>query len=158
MSEELVEVDDRSYEKRAREIARIEAMDRGDLLALWRSNVGVPPKNLSIQLMRMALVYEYQLAEDLELHKRGQKALHDLIRSVSPRPEIDARLKPGAKLVREWQGRSYTVNVTEDGFELDGKVFASLSAVAKHITGSHWSGPRFFGLVSAGSSRIKAEF
>lgn len=65
MNEELVEVDDRSYEERAREIARIEAMDRRGLLALWRSNVGVPPKNLSIPLMRMALVYEYQLAEDL---------------------------------------------------------------------------------------------
>jgi Protein of unknown function (DUF2924) len=53
---------------------------------------------------------------------------------------------PGARLVREWHGRTHTVTVTEDGFEYAGANYASLSKVAKKITGAHWSGPRFFGL------------
>ena len=57
-----------------------------------------------------------------------------------------ARLKPGARLVREWRGQSHTVIVLEDGFEWQGKRWRSLSAIAREITGAHWSGPRFFGL------------
>ena len=57
-----------------------------------------------------------------------------------------ARLKPGARLVREWRGQSHTVIVLEDGFEWRGKRWRSLSVIAREITGAHWSGPRFFGL------------
>lgn len=58
-------------------------------------------------------------------------------------------LSTGTQLVREWNGRPYRVEVTEAGFELDGKCYSSLSAIAKNITGAHWSGPRFFGLNKA---------
>jgi len=51
-------------------------------------------------------------------------------------------------LLREWGETSYRVTVTPEGrFELGGKVFKSLSAASRHITGTNWSGPRFFGLV-----------
>lgn len=49
-------------------------------------------------------------------------------------------------LVREWHGHSHTVLVLEDGFEHAGQRYASLSHIARVITGAHWSGPRFFGL------------
>ena len=62
-------------------------------------------------------------------------------------------LKPGARLVREWHGRTHTVTVTEDGFEYAGTVYASLSTIAKKITGAHWSGPRFFGVSAASGDR-----
>jgi hypothetical protein len=62
-------------------------------------------------------------------------------------------LKPGARLVREWHGRTHTVTVTEDGFEHAGKTYPSLTKVAKTITGAHWSGPRFFGLVRGGANK-----
>ena len=55
-------------------------------------------------------------------------------------------LRPGTRLVREWNGRTHVVDVSEDGFAFDGKTYRSLSAIAKRITGAHWSGPRFFGL------------
>ncbi|WP_261391086.1 DUF2924 domain-containing protein [Roseovarius atlanticus] len=55
-------------------------------------------------------------------------------------------LKPGAHLVREWNGRTYQVDVTDTGYHLDGRSLRSLSAIARHITGTNWSGPRFFGL------------
>jgi hypothetical protein len=54
--------------------------------------------------------------------------------------------RPGTRLVREWNGRTHVVDVSEDGFVFDGKTYGSLSAIAKRITGAHWSGPRFFGL------------
>jgi hypothetical protein len=62
-------------------------------------------------------------------------------------------LKPGARLVREWRGRTHTVTVTEDGFEYAGENYPSLTKIAKKITGAHWSGPRFFGLLAAGAER-----
>ena len=55
-------------------------------------------------------------------------------------------LRPGTRLVREWNGRSHVIDVGEEGFVFDGKTYRSLSAIAKRITGAHWSGPRFFGL------------
>lgn len=63
--------------------------------------------------------------------------------AVSP---VRIILKPGARLVREWNGRMNVVEVTASGFVHEGKTYRSLSAVAKRITGAHWSGPRFFGL------------
>jgi hypothetical protein len=48
--------------------------------------------------------------------------------------------------MREWNGRTYQVEVIRDGFVMDGRTYKSLSAIAKRITGAHWSGPRFFGL------------
>jgi len=48
--------------------------------------------------------------------------------------------------MREWNGQMHIVEVVDDGFVLDGKTYGSLSAVARRITGAHWSGPRFFGL------------
>ena len=55
-------------------------------------------------------------------------------------------LLPGTRLIREWQGRRHVVDIVAEGYVFDGKTHRSLSAVAKKITGTHWSGPRFFGL------------
>jgi len=55
-------------------------------------------------------------------------------------------LAQGTSLIREWNGRTYQVLVTRTGFELDGRSYRSLSAIARKITGTRWSGPRFFGL------------
>jgi hypothetical protein len=59
----------------------------------------------------------------------------------------DSSLRPGTPLVREWRGRMHTVVVMEEGFEYAGKTFPSLTKIAHAITGAHWSGPRFFGLI-----------
>lgn len=53
---------------------------------------------------------------------------------------------PGARLIREWNGRRYIVEVVDSGFVMDGKPYRSLTAIAFRITGARWSGPRFFGL------------
>jgi hypothetical protein len=66
-------------------------------------------------------------------------------------------LKPGARLVREWHGRTHSVTVTEDGFDYAGSSYPSLTKIAKKITGAHWSGPRFLGLLSAGTAQRSNE-
>ena len=55
-------------------------------------------------------------------------------------------LTPGSRLMREWRGRTHVVEVLRDGFRWNGEEHASLSAIARRITGARWSGPRFFGL------------
>lgn len=82
------------------------------------------------------------------------------IRSTKQSPNLTPMQSPilltGTQLVREWNGRPYRVEVTEAGFVLDGKCYSSLSAIAKKITGAHWSGPRFFGLnKTAQPTRLK---
>ena len=59
---------------------------------------------------------------------------------------VPRRIKPGAILVREWKGQSHRVTIVEDGYAYQGKTYESLSVIARLITGTRWSGPRFFGL------------
>ena len=66
--------------------------------------------------------------------------------SQSSAPAAAVRLKPGATLIRTWHGTTHTVQVGENGFEHHGFRYTSLFHIAQVITGTHWSGPRFFGL------------
>src|SRR5450759_5281195 len=56
------------------------------------------------------------------------------------------RIRAGTRLIREWRGEKHEVMVDGSGYEYRGKKFASLSEIARHITGTRWSGPLFFGL------------
>jgi hypothetical protein len=67
------------------------------------------------------------------------------------RPRHDVHLLEGTKLLREWRGLTHEVTVIEGGYEHQGKRYRSLSAVARAITGTQWSGPLFFGLRKTGS-------
>jgi hypothetical protein len=62
--------------------------------------------------------------------------------STKPRPV----LHPGARLFREWNGQTHVVDVIEGGFVYEARIYRSITAIARQITGTHWSGPRFFGL------------
>ena len=68
------------------------------------------------------------------------------VRTKRTRESHRLALLPGTRLIREWQGRRHVVDIVPEGYVFDGKTHRSLSAVAKKITGTHWSGPRFFGL------------
>src|SRR5204863_6098083 len=79
-----------------------------------------------------------------------QRHLRQFAQQLNESPEGRIRtrpeLKPGTRLVREWQGRTYEVLVLDDGFSWQGTGYRSLSALARKITGTAWSGPLFFGL------------
>ena len=68
------------------------------------------------------------------------------LKQIASGKSVAVVAKPGSHLVREWNGRTYQVKVTDEGYVMDGKPWRSLSAIARHITGAHWSGPRFFGV------------
>lgn len=69
---------------------------------------------------------------------------------AAPPSPPKVQLTPGTRLVREWNGQTVTVEVLEQGFAFADRTWRSLSEIARHVTGAHWSGPRFFGLVRNG--------
>jgi hypothetical protein len=79
-----------------------------------------------------------------QLHRIAQQFKETGTATIRARPE----LKPGTRLMREWQGRTYDVLVLDDGLSWQGTRYRSLSAIAREITGTAWSGPLFFGLKS----------
>ena len=121
-------------------------MDRAALRVGWAEAFGdAPPHFLSMIFMRKALIWRAQCRAFGGLPSDVKRALNSAAgdKSVNlPAPAI----KPGTQLVREWNGRRYQVEVLDDGFLMNGDHFKSLSAIALQITGTSWSGPRFFGL------------
>ena len=128
-----------------------------ELRGEWRRFYHSESPRLSRDLLVRAIGYRLQELEHGGLGKATRRKLQTLARAfrttgrIGPTPSLS--LKPGARLVREWHGRTHTVTVTEDGFEYAGMTYPSLTKVAKKVTGAHWSGPRFFGLISPGSTR-----
>ena len=127
-----------------------------DLRKEWRRLYRSEPPRISRDLLLRGIAYRLQELEHGGLSKathRKLKTLAKMFRTtgrVAPDPGF--ALKPGARLVREWHGRTHTVTVTEDGFDYAGTSYSSLTKVARAITGARWSGPRFFGLVRDGRS------
>lgn len=120
-------------------------VSRSKVLDDWRQMLRIPaPKNLSKDLMSSILAWERQVKTLGGMPADLQRALKTFDKPHKTIPSMD--LKPGVTLVREWNGRTYQVNVLDRGFEMDGKDYKSLSALARKITGAKWSGPRFFGL------------
>lgn len=132
-------------------VAEIEAMDRAALVAAWFKIFRTPvPKGLSKALMRRFLAIEVQSRQFGGLARKTKAALRKPsdkpVRSVSP------SLQSGGRLLREWNGVTHVVDVTDDGFVWKDTTYRSLSKIAREITGAHWSGPRFFGLTGAPKS------
>ena len=72
---------------------------------------------------------------------------------AAPAPQVTSHDRlpiPGTILSRQYQGRAIETKVLPNGFEYDGQIYRSLSAVAKAVTGSHWNGHLFFGLTGPG--------
>lgn len=122
-----------------------------DLRRAWRRLFHCEPPKISRDLLARHIGYHLQERRHGGLGKATKRKLKTLARSFQSTgqvsPDAGVGLKPGARLVREWHGRSHTVTVTEEGFEYGGATYASLTKIAREITGTHWSGPRFFGLV-----------
>jgi Protein of unknown function (DUF2924) len=123
----------------------------------WRRLYRSEPPRLSRDLLIRAIGYRLQEIEHGGLGKTTRRKLQILAKMFRTTGRVGSdpglRLKPGARLVREWHSHTHTVTVTEDGFEYAGTSYSSLTKVAKKITGAHWSGPRFFGLIPAGAPR-----
>lgn len=123
----------------------------------WRHLYKSDPPKISRDLLALGIAYRRQEIEHGGLGKATIRKLQTLAKAlritgrVGPAPSLT--LKPGARLVREWRGRTHTVTVTEDGFDYAGTSYPSLTMIARKITGAHWSGPRFFGLMAKGKKQ-----
>ncbi|HTO66849.1 MAG TPA: DUF2924 domain-containing protein [Bradyrhizobium sp.] len=129
-------------------IATLPDLDRPALCRLWEETFGYPaPKHISRDLLLGALAYRVQEQAQGGLGKAARKRLAQT-KGKDERPPRPAapRLRPGTHLVREWRGRVHRVTVLDQGFDYDGSRYASLSQIARRITGTRWSGPLFFGL------------
>ena len=131
-------------------LERLAAMSADELKTEWARRHAAPAPNLSPELLRLGIGYKLQ-QQRLGGVSRSTRALLRQVaaqglagQSSKPLPR---KLTQGTRLVRDWHGTGHTVTVLDDGFAYDGKHFRSLSAIAKAITGGHWNGPRFFGLV-----------
>ena len=117
----------------------------------WRRLYRGQPPRLSRDLLIRTIAYRMQELAYGGLSKATQRKLAVLTKELRVKGSVvvtpDLSLRPGARLVREWGGRTHTVVVTEDGFKYADKAFPSLTKIAHAITGTHWSGPRFFGLI-----------
>ena len=137
----------------AAELARLEELTNFELRSEWRRLHHMqPPKSLSRDLLLRGITYQLQeralggLSKSIlrKLTGTGPEASSAECRKTAPRTVI----KPGTRLIREWNGDTHIVLVHADGVEWRGTRYRSLSVVAREITGAHWSGPGFFGLTS----------
>jgi Protein of unknown function (DUF2924) len=150
---------DRSSDRAAiqAEIRRIRSLGLDELRTLWRATLrsSLPPA-LSKGLVARFLCWRIQEQALGGLDADIAKLLDNLARGNKRGADGSRRLKPGTVLVREYQGERHTVTVVPGGYVWREATYASLSTVARAITGTPWSGPRFFGL-RAGANRLDIE-
>ena len=145
----------------SRKIAALTDLTAEQLRTEWRRLYRSHPPRLSRDLLVRTVAYRMQELAYRGLSKATQRKLVTLTKELETNGSIvsdpNPRIRPGARLVREWRGRTHTVVVTEAGFEYHGKTYSSLTKIAQAITGAHWSGPRFFGLNRSEAAGVLSE-
>jgi len=132
------------------ELDRLCIMPIVKLRALWRTKFKCePPRAFGPDLLRRSIAQKIQEMAYGGLDAATSRLLNQLMAQYAKTPGkivLPRRIKAGAALVRDWNGVTHRVTVLNDGFSYQGKTYSSLSEIAQLITGTHWNGPRFFGL------------
>jgi hypothetical protein len=155
-----------------REIVAIDALGTKALQVRWLEVYGKePPSRIRGGLLRLGISYRLQekafgglkpqtvrhlrkLAAELRAERASKQAgLDGTDVSIPHWPRERPWLSPGTQLMREWNGSTEVVDVVADGYTWRGDTYRTLSAVAVAITGTKWSGPKFFGLTGAAKVR-----
>ncbi len=158
-----------------RTIAALGRLTVGQLREKYLEAFGEPTKSGNKQFLFKRIAWRIQSQAEGGLSERARRRAEDLARDADIRLTIPRPCKPaetegtttvklsapppprsgdrlpllGTILTRKYRGQQVETKVLPDGFEYDGQVYRSLSAVAKAVTGSHWNGHLFFGLTSA---------
>ena len=152
------------------EIGRMRQMALGDLRTRFVELFGEPPRSRHKEHLVRRIAWRLQALAEGDLsqrarHRAAQLASDADLRLAPPREKSKATLStaarttarderlpmPGTILVRQYHGQTLEVKVFQEGFEYDGRISKSLTAVAKRITGKHWNGYHFFGLIKRGT-------
>ena len=133
------------------EIASVSKASIRDLRERWKSLYGKEPSgHIGRSFLIRAIAYRLQEKAFGGLKPSTRRLLARVAEETAARSSAKSppvrKAETGTILVREWQGAAHRVTVLREGVSFKGKRYRSLSEVAREITGSHWSGPRFFGL------------
>lgn len=117
------------------------SMPKEELRATWQAGLATSPPRVSADLLRRLLGHALQEKAMGGLSSAQRQTLRRLGAGRS-----DKSMKAGTRLIRQWNNRTIAVTVDEGGFMWEDRSYRSLSAIAREVTGTAWSGPRFFGL------------
>jgi hypothetical protein len=125
---------------------------RQEWVRVWKE----PAPRLGHDLLRRGIAWKLQEQAYGGLPRAAARELERFAHLVERgRPlGLERIAKPGTRLVRQWRGRTFHVAVMDDGFLYDDRRYVSLSQIAQVITGTKWSGPRFFGLVGGPAAEV----
>jgi hypothetical protein len=123
----------------------------GGLRSAWRQRFGEAPplirsRDVLLRLMAWRIQAEAYGGLDAKTQRKLDSIAETLERGGDYAPKAAHSLSPGVVLTREWKGNVHRVTVLAEGFQYLGKSYGSLSDIARTVTGTRWSGPRFFGL------------
>lgn len=164
-----------SKEQVEREIAALDRLDTKALQVRWLELYQrEPPSRIRAGLLRLGIAYRLQekahgglkpqtvrllrkLAAELRAERVSKRSGSEASDAAPPHWAAQSPLlSPGTQLMREWNGTTEVVDVVADGFTWRSNTYRTLSAVAVAITGTKWSGPKFFGVVPAAPGRPRA--
>lgn len=130
------------------ELAGLKRMGRAALTGRWRALFkAAPPAAFTPDLLARGIAWRLQEKALGGLSSEARRTLVSPERSVQGQLRSRTTLRPGNRLIRRWRGQTHVVQVTEAGLVYENECFSSLSVIARAITGTRWSGPKFFGLV-----------
>lgn len=145
-------------------LVALATLSPAQLRAEWQRLHKTPPPRISPDLLLRGIAYRLQeralgglppmVSRELT-RVAARKTSGDEPPGVAVRTAAD--LRPGTTLMRSWGERTWLVLVTEEGLVFEGRRYASLSQIAREITGAHWSGPRFFGLTAGKLARGRTD-
>ena len=141
------------------QVAALPEKSTAELKQLWRERYDREPPPYNRPFLVKRLAYRIQELAFGGLSARAEAKLKALVeeedRRVKGKQPVRKGDRPisGTRLIREWQGVEHTATVLDDGYEYQGRRYKSLSAIARAITGTRWSGPLFWGLRNHRSGR-----
>jgi hypothetical protein len=137
-------------------IEALRSLDTAKLRQEWQRVWKEPAPRLGHDLLRRGIAWKLQEQEHGGLPRSCTRELERLARQVERGKPlgIERVARPGTRLVRQWRGRTYHVAVMDEGFLFEDRRFSSLSQIAQVITGTKWSGPRFFGLAGGPAAEV----
>lgn len=142
------------------QLNELSALPPAKLRAKWRELFRKTAPDLTPDLLRRSIAWRLQERRHGGLTPAVKKQIMQAQKRLAARGGAGVTgqiaLKPGTRLVREWNDKSYHVLVCDEGFEFKDRHYRSLSQIAEEITGAHWSGPRFFGLKKRSGFKPKA--
>ena len=137
-------------------IEALRSLSTAQLRHEWQRVWKEPAPRLGHDLLRRGIAWKLQEQEHGGLPRAANRELERLARQLERgRPlGLERTAKPGTRLVRQWRGRTFHVTVMDDGYLFDDRRYSSLSQIAQLITGTKWSGPRFFGLSGGPAAEV----